>query len=524
MSPYMLPFDELDGTERPILASIGTVLIDSFESPPRPTQEVTPVPTPLPTPNPTETFPDVQSNFNSIPTPRNTSPLSPSYRQNENLTPPSAHTKSSFAALRQALSHSNGKKSESNSRKSMKPSLHLPNMLSPNWTIPPLIHSRDSTSQTSLHPTLTRSPSTKGSINPTLLTVNGNHPASATAGLNSLTPQKSFHHDITDLDTYDVIGGGALYTLIGARMWLSPERLKTIIDRSTPEEKAGDVPEDSERILESFGDMWVWNVGKGKRMPKARIRYDDDVRVYQHIVKAPHRTLSSLLSTPIYGSTYLHIAPPFSPEDVWRLLEEQNFLRSQGEIWEPRIVFEPTPPSCHPGQREWLERILPGIEVLSPNHEELFSLYGLPKPSYTDPHIPFTVNKIVNHLLNLGIGPKSRGAIVVRCGPLGSCVGTRAKGIKWSPAFFGPGFTERQVVDVTGAGNAFLGGYVAGLYLSNDDHYEGETALYATVSASFIVQQFGLPILEPGTHHRPERWNGETPAARLKSLRARTAR
>ncbi|EIW69310.1 hypothetical protein TREMEDRAFT_71595 [Tremella mesenterica DSM 1558] len=444
MSPYMLPFDELDGTERPILASIGTVLIDSFESPPRPTQEVTPVPTPLPTPNPTETFPDVQSNFNSIPTPRNTSPLSPS-------------------------------------------------------------------------------PSTKGSINPTLLT--------------------SFHHDITDLDTYDVIGGGALYTLIGARMWLSPERLKTIIDRSTPEEKAGDVPEDSERILESFGDMWVWNVGKGKRMPKARIRYDDDVRVYQHIVKAPHRTLSSLLSTPIYGSTYLHIAPPFSPEDVWRLLEEQNFLRSQGEIWEPRIVFEPTPPSCHPGQREWLERILPGIEVLSPNHEELFSLYGLPKPSYTDPHIPLTVNKIVNHLLNLGIGPNSRGAIVVRCGPLGSCVGTRAKGIRWFPAFFGPGFTESigsdrvnksrvvqdgdvgQVVDVTGAGNAFLGGYVAGLYLSDDDHYEGNlSALHATVSASFIVQQFGLPTLEPGIRNRPEVWNRDTPAARLKSLRARMAK
>lgn len=50
----------------------------------------------------------------------------------------------------------------------------------------------------------------------------------------------------------------------------------------------------------------------------------------------------------------------------------------------------------------------------------------------------------------------------------------------------------------TSAGNAFLGGYVAGLSLSGGDPYEA--ALYATVSASFVVEQFGLPSLTPGSN------------------------
>jgi len=33
--------------------------------------------------------------------------------------------------------------------------------------------------------------------------------------------------------------------------------------------------------------------------------------------------------------------------------------------WKPKIVFEPTPPSCHPDQREWFEKVASGVEVLS---------------------------------------------------------------------------------------------------------------------------------------------------------------
>jgi hypothetical protein len=107
---------------------------------------------------------------------------------------------------------------------------------------------------------------------------------------------------------------------------------------------------------------------------------------YQHVVKAPYRSLSSLLPTPLANAEYLHVAPPYSPQDLHALLVELEAhndaptqSQNQSEVsdvnnrvsdpappsWRPKIVFEPTPPSCHAGQKEWLERILSGIEVLS---------------------------------------------------------------------------------------------------------------------------------------------------------------
>lgn len=94
--------------------------------------------------------------------------------------------------------------------------------------------------------------------------------------------------------------------------------------------------------------------------------------------------------------------------------------------------------------------------------------------------------------------------------------------------------TETQLILVS-AGNSFLGGYIAGLSLSSGDPYEA--ALFATVSASFVVEQFGLPVLNPeaerGSEPEPskgkeqgdrgayERWNGDSPWNRLDALRAR---
>jgi hypothetical protein len=99
-------------------------------------------------------------------------------------------------------------------------------------------------------------------------------------------------------------------------------------------------------------------------------RYNADlIRRYQHIVKAPYRPLSSLLHTPLALAEYLHVSPPYSPEDLQGLLVELDAHNDLGDEsnrpWRPKIVFEPTPPSCHAGQKEWLEKILGGIEVLS---------------------------------------------------------------------------------------------------------------------------------------------------------------
>jgi sugar/nucleoside kinase (ribokinase family) len=59
---------------------------------------------------------------------------------------------------------------------------------------------------------------------------------------------------------------------------------------------------------------------------------------------------------------------------------------------------------------------------------------------------------------------RPKQAVVIRAGALGACYTlTSTPGeVSWVPAFWGPS-DGGKVVDVTGAGNSFLGGLCAGL-------------------------------------------------------------
>jgi hypothetical protein len=88
--------------------------------------------------------------------------------------------------------------------------------------------------------------------------------------------------------------------------------------------------------------------------------------------------------------------------------------------------------------------------TLRPNHEELLAIYDQPCTISTFQELQEVISPVIHHLLDVvGVGPNGDGAVVVRCGRHGSCVGTRAKGIKWFPAYF----TEKdggRVIDVSG--------------------------------------------------------------------------
>lgn len=54
------------------------------------------------------------------------------------------------------------------------------------------------------------------------------------------------------------------------------------------------------------------------------------------------------------------------------------------------------------------------------------------------------------HLLHdVGVGEGGRGVVAIRCGRMGSCIGTREGGIRWIPAYF-EGEEQDRVVDVSG--------------------------------------------------------------------------
>lgn len=187
--------------------------------------------------------------------------------------------------------------------------------------------------------------------------------------------------------------------------------------------------------------------------PLSRVQSDVYLMTSYHpTIRPPRRKLVDLINTPLQGGRYMHISPPFSAEDVLALQSEISHLISTGTpgAWAPRLVFEPTPPSCHTGQKKWLELVAPGIHVLSPNHEELLSFYGHPKMSFTNSSLVETLEQVMSHLLeDIGVGPNGQGILAVRCGRMGSCIGTKAGGLKWFPAYYN-GEEETCVKDVTG--------------------------------------------------------------------------
>ena len=88
--------------------------------------------------------------------------------------------------------------------------------------------------------------------------------------------------------------------------------------------------------------------------------------------------------------------------------------------------------------------------TIRPNHEELLAIYDQPCTISTFQELQERISPVIHHLLEVvGVGPNGQGAVIVRCGRHGSCVGTKSRGIKWFPAYF----TEKdggRVIDVSG--------------------------------------------------------------------------
>ena len=111
-------------------------------------------------------------------------------------------------------------------------------------------------------------------------------------------------------------------------------------------------------------------------------------------------------------------------------------------------------------------------------------------------------------LLCKGFGSKPC-ALRVRRGPLGCMITTFQRsfnmppyhGLNLHPSVQAADQTCERVKDTTGGGNAFLGGYCLGLLqdpvLDQLTVWEN-AAIYGSVAASFIIEQFGLPTLSAG--------------------------
>jgi sugar/nucleoside kinase (ribokinase family) len=131
------------------------------------------------------------------------------------------------------------------------------------------------------------------------------------------------------------------------------------------------------------------------------------------------------------------------------------------------LVFELTPQQEHEPVDN-LKLVLPHVSLFSPNLDEATAVSGLTDPA-----------AMADLFLQWGAP-----LVAIRMGAAGSLVKTQAGEMWRLPA------VPTTIVDVTGAGNSYCGGFLTGL---GDGLSPFEASLRAAVSASFALEQFGLP-------------------------------
>ncbi|KAG5654465.1 hypothetical protein H0H81_001964 [Sphagnurus paluster] len=131
------------------------------------------------------------------------------------------------------------------------------------------------------------------------------------------------------------------------------------------------------------------------------------------------------------------------------------------------------------------------------------------------------IEEATDRFLEYGVGAAQKGWVIIRSGELGAYVKNLEGPGKWVQAFWSYNSEDiTRVVDVTGAGNSFLGGLAAGIILTNNVVKGIVATFYASISASFTIEQEGLPILSQNEEGHSV-WNGDDPQRRLEALLTR---
>ncbi len=166
----------------------------------------------------------------------------------------------------------------------------------------------------------------------------------------------------------------------------------------------------------------------------------------------------------------------------WGTLDELEEALVALRAANPRLALVYEPSTTHlvePGPA--FRRVLPRVDLFSPDRGEGKQITGQSDP-----------DAIMDTLLAWGAP-----LVALRMGESGSIVRGR-DGTGWRlPA------VPATLVDVTGAGNSYCGGFLTGL---GDGLPPLEAALRGAVSASFALEQFGLPAWDaPPTAERDRR-------------------
>jgi len=260
-----------------------------------------------------------------------------------------------------------------------------------------------------------------------------------------------------------VLGGGGPQVAFGMRLWSNQVGLI-----------AGAGPDLPKTILQWFDQSGIdrqgVHVGKHPTLQAVQ-NLDIDGNRIQTWISDPAALYEYLsLSINQIPQTYqkakvFHLG--VHPEDWENSLDFIHQLKKLGAL----ISIELFKPADKPLSLRSLRALLKSANIFSLNQLEAYSLLG----SKTDQELVEVLIENGGQLISLRLG--AEGSLVAN---------GRAKQIYFIPAF------PVTVVDPTGAGNAFCGGFAVGWVETGDLLTAG---LYGSVASSFAIEQMSVPII-----------------------------
>lgn len=255
-----------------------------------------------------------------------------------------------------------------------------------------------------------------------------------------------------------ILGGAGTYAAAGMRIW---------------SEHVGIVSGVGEDFEELYGYWFDQNqidksglLSRAANTPRSWINY---------------RTTDDRIETPRYGPQHFKLMEPTAEDLPISYLGARGlylFRDADTEYWDkvfkvqekhhPTIIWEIHAGAANPHSWNSVSAILARIDLFSINHGEASQLC-----SVTDPI------GILDRLLATGVH-----GVALRAGSTGTIVADQTGAWRIPPY-------PVEVTDVTGAGNAFTGGFLVGYCESASDI--SVAGQYGAVSASFMLEQFGPP-------------------------------
>ncbi len=175
------------------------------------------------------------------------------------------------------------------------------------------------------------------------------------------------------------------------------------------------------------------------------------------------------------------------PEDIPPAYQESgSFLVAAFPFdWQSRVIealpagkliaVDPHFQGVYPQNRERWYDLLKKINVFLPSEEELLRFYGIQRQASLEGYLPFLKELSAQ-------GPE---VVCVKLGERGALLYDRTVEKSWHV----PACPMEAVVDVTGCGDAFCGGFMASYALDRDSF---QAAMHGAVSASFNLEDYGV--------------------------------